>query len=275
MKASPPTTVKSPGEETRKVESPVRSTARPTTARAAPPKVVKRQEADEAAAAFESQERLTSGKPVVKIISESEKSRDTQEDSLFVVEKADPELDRLNVFDRIDANGEDISLSSGDHHDVKGSLIKQLQETKDHLEGDGTTPATARPSSSSTDFLKTQEVEKLRQSLQSMSRSANPLGRTLDALQEDMDSMLTELKMWEEEYRQNTLKVEQERSSIDSEVEELKKRLQDLESEVEEENDKIGMSKALIERQEEKLRRVITLVVQKGPSKSGVRTLHR
>jgi TRAF3-interacting protein 1 len=269
-------------------------TVRPTTARAAPPRVIpRRQEADEAAAALATQEehiRVTLGRPAVKVITESDKGTgDTEDDTLFVVENAlDRPPDHNNEEDRLTREHTSQPLSSADHHDLKGSLLKQLQETKEHLEGSAITiSAMERPSSSSnsTDFFKTHEVEKLRQSLQSLSRFANPLGRIVDALQEDTDSMLTELKMWEEEYRDNKIKLEQEKSSNDLSLEELKKRLRDLESEVEEENDKLGMFKASIERQEDKLRRVIALVVQKevqkntysstSSTKSGVRTFHR
>ena len=180
---------------------------------------------------------------------------------------------------------EETTTSSLDHLNVKGSLVQQLEDTKEYLE-EGVTTSTLdnnfRPTSSSVpgsaDFLKTQEVEKLRQSLQSLSRSANPLARLVDALQEDLESMLTEVRMWEEEYEKNTRQLNEEHNSIDQEMQELSARLNDLRKQVQEANDNISMSKELIERQEEKMRRVMSaLVVPKGPvnSKTGVRTLHR
>lgn len=40
------------------------------------------------------------------------------------------------------------------------------------------------------------EVEKLCQGIQALTRAANPLGKLIDFLQEDIDSMQTELETW-------------------------------------------------------------------------------
>ena len=42
----------------------------------------------------------------------------------------------------------------------------------------------------------TREVDRLRSAIQSLTRAANPLGKLIDFLQEDVDSMHTELEMW-------------------------------------------------------------------------------
>ena len=40
------------------------------------------------------------------------------------------------------------------------------------------------------------EVNKLRESIQTLTRSANPLGKLMDFLQEDVDAMQRELENW-------------------------------------------------------------------------------
>lgn len=40
------------------------------------------------------------------------------------------------------------------------------------------------------------EMDKLRDSIQKLTRAANPLGKLMNFLQEDIDSMRSELKMW-------------------------------------------------------------------------------
>lgn len=45
----------------------------------------------------------------------------------------------------------------------------------------------------------TKEIEKLRSSIQIVCRSALPLGKIMDYIQEDMDTMQNELKMWRKE----------------------------------------------------------------------------
>lgn len=54
------------------------------------------------------------------------------------------------------------------------------------------------------------EVEKLRGSIQTLTRSANPLGKIMDYLQEDVDSMQKELEMWKKENRDHELAIKRE-----------------------------------------------------------------
>ena len=42
------------------------------------------------------------------------------------------------------------------------------------------------------------EVDKLRESIQTLTRSANPLGKLMDFLQEDVDAMQRELDTWKQ-----------------------------------------------------------------------------
>ncbi|KAG5456207.1 MAG: microtubule-binding protein MIP-T3-domain-containing protein [Olpidium bornovanus] len=46
------------------------------------------------------------------------------------------------------------------------------------------------------------KIEALRESIQHLCRSTHPLGTTLDYIQEDVDSMNTELEYWVKEYKQ-------------------------------------------------------------------------
>ncbi len=53
------------------------------------------------------------------------------------------------------------------------------------------------------------EVERLRSSIQTLTRSANPLGKLMDFLQEDVDSMQRELDTWRTENKQLQLQLRQ------------------------------------------------------------------
>ena len=50
----------------------------------------------------------------------------------------------------------------------------------------------------------TRQISKLRDTIQQLCRSANPLGRTMDYVQEDIDSMFKELEMWRKETTEKT-----------------------------------------------------------------------
>ena len=76
--------------------------------------------------------------------------------------------------------------------------------------------------------------------------------------------MMTEMRMWEDEFSRNTGLLNQEKEIVDGEIEVLKHRLDDLDREIDDQTEKIAMTKAGLQRQEEKLRRVIALVVEKA-----------
>lgn len=224
---------------------------RPTTARAAPPRVTRKQDADEAAALIAAQQesqRLLSAKPIADLITEGSAASDAG-DALFLVAEAAQEEDVKRVT---------RSSSAGTQESAKGSLMKQLIETKQELEGE----TDRRPEERVT--IELQDVEKLRARLQAVSRSANPLGRVLDALQEDIDAMLTELGTWAAEFNSNTLLLRTQKDSVDGEIDVLNARVHDLDQEIADQTEKIAATKAVIQKKEQKLSRVIALVVEKA-----------
>ena len=152
--------------------------------------------------------------------------------------------------------------------DLEGSLVKRLLESKEELEGQVTNDGPTSSSIPSESSIGRQDVEILRQSIQSLTTTANPLGRLLDSLYEDVDAMFTEIRMWEEEYENNCLQLKQQQNVTDSEAEESRSRLHELQSEISEKRDKIEVTKSLIDRQEAKLKTLTGMVVKKSPSSS-------
>lgn len=54
------------------------------------------------------------------------------------------------------------------------------------------------------------QIEQLQSSIQGLCRSATPLGRVMDYVQEDMDSMLKELEIWQKESSQHKEALQRE-----------------------------------------------------------------
>jgi len=54
------------------------------------------------------------------------------------------------------------------------------------------------------------DVDRLRSSIQSLTRSVNPLGKILDFLQEDVDAMQKELTVWRNESSENAIALQRE-----------------------------------------------------------------
>ena len=135
-------------------------------------------------AELEEKLRLLNAKPVENLITENLANDDDHD---FIVTN-DVKTDDLQSIQRLEFEG--IT-------EQKGSLVKQLVETKKELEGN---QSSVLPNDDKKPIRQTnRDIEKLRQTIQSLSQTANPLGKVLDYLQEDIDSMLSELKSWRTE----------------------------------------------------------------------------
>lgn len=58
--------------------------------------------------------------------------------------------------------------------------------------------------------LSSLQVDKLRNSIQALTRSANPLGKIMDYVQEDLHSMQKERDMWRAENSKLTMQIKEE-----------------------------------------------------------------
>ncbi|XP_035426099.1 TRAF3-interacting protein 1 isoform X3 [Cygnus atratus] len=177
---------------------------RPSSARPAPPRVVKRQESVEALLP----ERSGSGKTVPNVITDQQISND--DDDQFVVEAAPPvpEIPEMEMEPEVD-------LVEDEKH---GGLVKRILETKKDYES---SPKSSKATEREKPFvseaarkkerdLVAKEIEKFQVSIQTLCRSALTLGRIMDYIQEDMDAMKNELQMWRHENRQHAEALQKE-----------------------------------------------------------------
>jgi len=105
--------------------------------------------------------------------------------------------------------------------------------------------------------LAQKEIEKLRNSIQTLCRSAHPLGKIMDYLQEDIDSMQKELEVWRKDNKKYALALKAEQSITESDVEPLHAQLGELELEISDMVDRISSVKSNIIRNDEKIRDMI------------------
>ncbi|XP_072496800.1 TRAF3-interacting protein 1 isoform X2 [Notamacropus eugenii] len=230
---------------------PQRRMPRPGSARPAPPRI-KRQESAEVLVP----ERTGSGKMVSNVIIDSQNS-DDEEDSQFVVEAA-PTLSDMPEMDTAPA----VELEEDEKH---GGLVKKILETKKDYEKLQQSPKSTekeRPLLLEAAWKKekdivSKEIEKLRTSIQTLCRSALPLGKIMDYIQEDMDAMQNELQLWHAENRQHAEALQKEQSITDCAVEPLKAELVELEQLIKDQQDKICAVKANILKNEEKIQKMV------------------
>lgn len=238
---------------------PVRSalkSARPSSARPAPPKIRIRHIVEN-----EEQIRQPSAKPVANVILDTKESSDNEDDTFITEEPPEP-----SVID----NSLEPSTTLNTEEEPQGSLVKQLLETKKDLEGGSQQIPTKKveiDKSLVTDVAKKREretigkeLEHLRSFIQTVSRSANPLGKILDYLQEDIDSMQQELKMWQNEHQQNLIALSREESATENALDPLRTQLEELDQAVQDQSDSISTLKASILRNDERIHRMLAAV---------------
>lgn len=245
-----------PTSKSNNIRSEMRSALnRPGSTRPPPPKVVTKHEIDEQRLIQEQEEKikLQNVKPVSNLIVEnSAKDQNQEDDSDFIIKDSKVRQIEDELIDN-----EPLGNNVQNSNNQKGSLVKQLVETKKELEGDQAEESSRNKVISK---IAVRDIEKLKQSIQSLSKCINPLGRVLDYLQEDIDVMFAEMKSWSGEYKKNMINLEKERSNIDQDLEPLRNQLTQLDNEIEEQLEKISVVKANIIRNEERLHKMITTI---------------
>lgn len=201
-------------------------------------------------------DRSGSGKTVSSVIIDSQNS-DNEDDEQFVVEAA-PQLSEIADIDMV-PSGE---LEDEEKH---GGLVKKILETKKDYEklqqslkpGEKERSLIFESAWKKEKDIVSKEIEKLRVSIQTLCKSALPLGKIMDYIQEDVDAMQNELQLWHSENRQHAEALSQEQSITDSAVEPLKAELSELEQQIRDQQDKICAVKANILKNEEKIQKMV------------------
>ncbi|XP_052265069.1 TRAF3-interacting protein 1-like isoform X2 [Dreissena polymorpha] len=222
--------------------------ARPSSARPAPPK------RKEDTVQQEPAMRLGSGKPQNLILDDG---KDSDEDETFIVEEAaapPPEL-------------EQPAPQAGDDDDEDhGGLVKKIMETKKEYEQPRENKI-ERPTISDAQRRKQREavqkeIDKLRSSIQTLTRSANPLGKIMDYVQEDLDSMQKELEKWKQENKEHSLALKREKAITERAVEPLKAQLSEVDQAIKDQLDLIGAVKSNIIRNDQKMEKMLRTIAK-------------
>uniref|UniRef100_A0A8C9UPF4 TRAF3-interacting protein 1 n=1 Tax=Spermophilus dauricus TaxID=99837 RepID=A0A8C9UPF4_SPEDA len=244
------------------LSSSVRRIPRPGSARPAPPRV-KRQEGVETLM----MDRTGSGKTVSNVIIDSQNS-DNEDDDQFVVEAA-PQISEMSEIEMVPA----LELEDSEKH---GGLVKKILETKKDYEKLQQSPKPGEKKSfvfesawKKEKDIVSKEIEKLRVSIQTLCKSALPLGKIMDYIQEDVDAMQNELQLWHMENKQHAEALQKEQSITDCAVEPLKVELAELEQMIKDQQDKICAVKANILKNEEKIQKMVYGGTERAPWKEG------
>ncbi|XP_053670471.1 TRAF3-interacting protein 1 [Anopheles nili] len=148
-----------------------------------------------------------------------------------------------------------------EHEDQQGLLVQQILDTQkefsNHTGNDSEMlrkvdlewAAGQRQSSA-------KQMESLRDSIQKLTRSVNPLGKLMDFIQEDIDAMERELASWQQIYAQSMVELNKERSATENAIEPLKQQLAQIEVNIKEYREMVDSTRANILQNEQKIERL-------------------
>ncbi|XP_077562994.1 intraflagellar transport 54 [Haemaphysalis longicornis] len=223
--------------------------SRPRSSRPAAPRIRKRESSAESTPAA----RAATAKPVENVILDTngDTNEDGKDDEFVIIDAAvEPVMAKVDT-------------PSSEHlpEAEQGSLVKQILEAKKELEQGSQRPSTGltmtttpvTPSKSQGQ----DKMDSLRQHIQAVSRGALPLGRLLDLLSEDLDSMNAELNSWKEEHAKNLQAYSSEQSMTDSILEPLRQNLEELDQRISDQLETISATKATIFSNAERLEKML------------------
>ncbi|KAG4068340.1 hypothetical protein HA402_007860 [Bradysia odoriphaga] len=189
-------------------------------------------------------------------------------------------IDPLNV--ELDDDGENLVIiedSSNQLNDSKygadalnendeeqqGHLVQQILETQKEFLKIDEDSSEKRRSEAEWDLnnshqrqTSAKQMDSLRDSIQKLTRSINPLGKLMDFLQEDVDSMQMELSMWKNSYESTKLELKREEGLTETAIEPLRLQLAHIESDIKDQIEIMDLVRVDIMENEEKILKLLT-----------------
>uniref|UniRef100_A0A182TJR9 TRAF3-interacting protein 1 n=1 Tax=Anopheles melas TaxID=34690 RepID=A0A182TJR9_9DIPT len=153
-------------------------------------------------------------------------------------------------------------LQSAEQEEQQGHLVQQILETQKEFSTHTGTDSELLRKADMVEWTAGQrqssarQMESLRESIQKLTRSVNPLGKLMDFIQEDIDSMERELASWQQIYTQSMVELNKERSATENAIEPLKQQLSQIEVNIKEYRDMIDTTRANILQNEAKIERL-------------------
>uniref|UniRef100_A0A2A4J3A0 TRAF3-interacting protein 1 n=1 Tax=Heliothis virescens TaxID=7102 RepID=A0A2A4J3A0_HELVI len=171
----------------------------------------------------------------VNIIIENTQNEEEEESSLLILEQQEA----LSA----PQDQQDLQLSSNEH----GHLVQQILDSQKELsQMTGKTEIEWQFGAQKAREAVNQEIEQLRFNIQAMSRVANPLGKLLDHVQEDVEVMRQELHQWSKIYEDVTKEMLKQKTLNEDSLTPFHTKLKQIDRDIEEKHDKINDLKILI-----------------------------
>ncbi|XP_075982833.1 TRAF3-interacting protein 1-like [Anticarsia gemmatalis] len=216
------------------------SSVRPSSSRPGAPRM--REKVDNL---IKESDNLLIGK--VNIIAENTQNEEEEDTSLIIMDR--PESTTVSQ------DQQELQLSSNEH----GHLVQQILDSQKELSQiSGKTEIEWQFGAQKAREALNQDIEQLRFNIQALSRVANPLGKLLDHIQEDVEVMRQELQQWSNIYEGVNKEMLKQKTLNEDSLMPFHTKLKQLEGDIEEKHDKINDLKILIHKNAIRIEKLLT-----------------
>ncbi|XP_076667305.1 intraflagellar transport 54 [Andrena cerasifolii] len=221
--------------------------ARPISARPAAPRIRGKAEL------IVNEEILTPMGNISVIVENSDAKEDDDAEDMVVMETR-------GGSDSLDNN--DTYKADNQLTQKHGHLVAQILETQKELVNNENVDVIPKKTNIAWDTsakrdIVTKEVDKLRNTIQTLTRTTNPLGKLLDYFQEDVEIMQKELLEWRSQYQQVNEQLKLEKIKTQELIEPMKETLKEIDRNVEMQLDKICQVKSQIMKNDQRIQTLL------------------
>ncbi|XP_043802784.1 TRAF3-interacting protein 1 [Apis laboriosa] len=222
--------------------------SRPISARPAAPKIRGKTEL------IVNEEILTPMGSINVIVENSDLKEDDDAEDMVVMETKGNDNDSLENSTNFKVNDQ----LTQEH----GHLVAQILETQKELVNNDNIDVMPKKTniawdiSSKRDII-TKEIDKLRNTIQILTRATNPLGKLLDYFQEDVEIMQKELLEWKNQYQQVNEQLKIEKMKTQELIEPMKETLKEIDHNMKIQLNKICQAKSQVMKNDQRIQTLL------------------
>lgn len=165
----------------------------------------------------------------VEIIGDGDEDEDDEDDTFILVDQSDQQTSSVQK-----------SPEHAEDNEEHGALMRKIQEKKeDRSAVESSEPSMNEAKRRKEQEIVSEEVEKLRSSIQTLCRTANPLGKIVDYVQEDVDAMQAEMTLWQQKLQKDNATLADEALITEKELQPYRVKLAELDQQIRDQEEAI------------------------------------
>ncbi|XP_063539515.1 TRAF3-interacting protein 1 [Cydia strobilella] len=218
---------------------PVRAkSVRPSSSRPGAPRL-----RDKHSGTAQASDNLLVGK--VNIITENAPNEEEEDSSIIIV-------DQPQSYNASAEQPDQLALNQHGH------LVQQILDSqKEFSQVSGKTEIEWQFGAQKAREASNQEIEQVKFNIQAVSRAANPLGKLLDHIQEDVEVMRQELQQWTRTYDETSKELSKQKAANDDSLLPLHTKIKNLDADIKEKQDKIDDLKIVIHKNSSRIEKLL------------------